>query len=92
MRCLRWSCESFEGGIYLRTLTDIFRGIALCFLTHEASKHLHKQALNQVFHAPVSLFFVRTPAETLTLLNCRRCLSLTQRSVDLVENIPPCLT
>jgi hypothetical protein len=31
------------------------RGIALGCLTYESSKHLHRKALNQVFHAPVSI-------------------------------------
>ncbi|KAG8735437.1 hypothetical protein FRC11_003273, partial [Ceratobasidium sp. 423] len=53
-------------------------GIALGYLSYESSKHLHKQALNQVFHAPMSLFDT-TPLG--------RILGVFGKDVDTIDNL-----
>ncbi|CAE6500425.1 unnamed protein product [Rhizoctonia solani] len=52
-------------------------GIALGCLSYESSKHLHSQALNQVFHAPMS-FFDTTPLG--------RILGVFGKDVDTIDN------
>ncbi|CAE6454286.1 unnamed protein product [Rhizoctonia solani] len=52
-------------------------GIALGCLTYESSKHLYSQALNQVFHAPMS-FFDTTPLG--------RILGVFGKDVDTMDN------
>ncbi|KAG8682306.1 hypothetical protein FRC08_015043, partial [Ceratobasidium sp. 394] len=58
-------------------LFSLIMGIALCCLTYESSKHLHRQALNQVFHAPMS-FFDTTPLG--------RILGIFGKDIDTVDN------
>ncbi|CAE6437055.1 unnamed protein product [Rhizoctonia solani] len=52
-------------------------GIALGYSTYESSKHLYSQALNQVFHAPMS-FFDTTPLG--------RILGVFGKDVDTMDN------
>ncbi|KAG9075990.1 hypothetical protein FRC06_009775, partial [Ceratobasidium sp. 370] len=59
-------------------LFSLIMGIALCCLTYESSKHLHRQALNQVFHAPMS-FFDTTPLG--------RILGVFGKDIDTVDNL-----
>ncbi|KAG9119276.1 hypothetical protein FRC07_005764, partial [Ceratobasidium sp. 392] len=59
-------------------LFALIMGIALCCLTYESSKHLHRQALNQVFHAPMS-FFDTTPLG--------RILGVFGKDIDTVDNL-----
>ncbi|KAJ1300471.1 hypothetical protein OPQ81_005286 [Rhizoctonia solani] len=53
-------------------------GIALGCLTYESSKRLHNQALNRVFHAPMS-FFDTTPLG--------RILGVFGKDVDTIDNL-----
>ncbi|EUC58392.1 ABC transporter protein YOR1 [Rhizoctonia solani AG-3 Rhs1AP] len=55
----------------------LIMGITLGCLSYESSKHLHKQALNRVFHAPMS-FFDTTPLG--------RILGVFGKDVDTIDN------
>ncbi|QRV82925.1 ABC transporter transmembrane region [Ceratobasidium sp. AG-Ba] len=84
-----WQDDAFNQspGIYMAgyaalgvgyALFSLIMGIALCCLTYESSKHLHRQTLNQVFHAPMS-FFDTTPLG--------RILGVFGKDIDTVDNL-----
>ncbi|QRV96276.1 ABC transporter transmembrane region [Ceratobasidium sp. AG-Ba] len=58
-------------------LFSLIRGVALCCLTYESSKTLHREVLSQVFHAPI-LFFDTTPLG--------RILSVLGKDIDTMDN------
>ncbi|ELU37127.1 ATP-binding cassette transporter protein YOR1 [Rhizoctonia solani AG-1 IA] len=86
--------------LYAPIETPIKRGIALGCLTYESSKHLYRQSLSQVFHAPMSFFDTtvsrqdrHSPAEIDRFVKpLGRILGVFGKDVDIIFTISSAIT